>query len=398
MSGTLPHELLAAILAEIDDFRTLKNCSLASTALRDPSQRLLLRSLTLGGDEPKYAAAAALLRTSPHVAAYFTTLSFLLPAAVAPSDDTDSLREVLPKLTNVRICYILGTIGGLRPWHEVPAPLAASLFAFLHRAPLAQLHIIAFAALPTDILCAFLSTAPTLSFLGVAAAADTNPEIADAPSSLGVQNLLLTACSTVVDALTSPALSARLPNLRAICADPDLEYGHRMLSAFAHQLQHIELERSGIDFRREAASAPPAPLPPMPLLRSANLAIAFDPRETPHLIARISSLLFHNPPNLYLQHLRIACSDIQRWPVDPYMEPATIAALDALLADSSLRTVRWALHVLPKHVGEFAAFANGMERGMPRFTGEDRGGRLVVERWEVVRELGDWVGVAAKYM
>jgi hypothetical protein len=42
-----PQELLDAVVAELEDVESLKSCSLAGSPLRSPSQRKLMRSLTL---------------------------------------------------------------------------------------------------------------------------------------------------------------------------------------------------------------------------------------------------------------------------------------------------------------------------------------------------------------
>ncbi|KAJ7877778.1 hypothetical protein B0H13DRAFT_2346940 [Mycena leptocephala] len=57
----LPQELLDAIVNEVHDMETLKNCPLAGYTLREPRRQ-------------NYAAACKLLEESPHIAHYITRL------------------------------------------------------------------------------------------------------------------------------------------------------------------------------------------------------------------------------------------------------------------------------------------------------------------------------------
>ncbi|KAJ7330984.1 hypothetical protein DFH08DRAFT_1084069 [Mycena albidolilacea] len=86
----LPQELFDAIVQNIDDHPTLKLCALAAPQLRDPSQRILLHSVTLrgGGWVGNYPTERAILQHSPHIATYITDLTVNirgLPADALPS-------------------------------------------------------------------------------------------------------------------------------------------------------------------------------------------------------------------------------------------------------------------------------------------------------------------------
>ncbi|KAJ7236047.1 hypothetical protein B0H12DRAFT_131279 [Mycena haematopus] len=161
---SLPQELLLAIIHEIDDIPSLKACALTGSMFRDASQRVLLRSLTLKGD---MQAAHTLLVESPHVATYITRLSIRFPlsqglgmAKIEALQPT--IQKIMVKLVNVHQCI-------LNFWEDLdqtPA-LVSTLFDFLERQPLRELHVRDASGVSPASLLRLLTTAPVVFFFDV---------------------------------------------------------------------------------------------------------------------------------------------------------------------------------------------------------------------------------------
>jgi hypothetical protein len=243
----IPHELVAAFVEHIDDTQSLKACALAGRSFREPSQRLLFRSLRLGlRDPPNYSSASNLLRDSPHVAKYFTRLIYAFPGSDTTPAEVDDLCAVLHKLSNVCHCQIFGrTVPYF--WRDLSPKLALSVAQFLQRQRLSQFHVYWFDALPAAVLTLFLAAAPTIT-LHCVSIDETSVVASDhPPTALTVQNLLLSGFPTAViaDAIVSPEFLPRMSNLRKLAVDPVWKPGKKLLSAFAHQLEHVRLEHTG---------------------------------------------------------------------------------------------------------------------------------------------------------
>jgi hypothetical protein len=82
----LPQELFDAIVQNIDDHPALQSCALAGPQLRDPSQRILLQSVTLrgGGWAGNYPRERVILQHSPHIATYITDLTVYISGRPGP--------------------------------------------------------------------------------------------------------------------------------------------------------------------------------------------------------------------------------------------------------------------------------------------------------------------------
>ncbi|KAJ7458165.1 hypothetical protein FB451DRAFT_1564021 [Mycena latifolia] len=145
----VPHDVVDAIIDELDDIEALKTCSLAGTLFRDTSQRILLRSMTLtnsANPSKNYRAACTLLKVSPHIAIYARRLQIQIPS-VHDSADTSSLQDVLSKLANVQQC-IVDSSDGLLTWNKLTPAVRSSFFSFLSRQRLRELRVQFIKALP----------------------------------------------------------------------------------------------------------------------------------------------------------------------------------------------------------------------------------------------------------
>ncbi|KAH8817683.1 hypothetical protein DL96DRAFT_1715409 [Flagelloscypha sp. PMI_526] len=88
----LPRELIWRIIALVPDDHSLHACSLVSTNFVDPAQQVLFKSVYLGYSQS--ARLLPILQSSPHIAAYITSLSLF--------KCTSDIIELLPLLSQVR--------------------------------------------------------------------------------------------------------------------------------------------------------------------------------------------------------------------------------------------------------------------------------------------------------
>ncbi|KAJ6457258.1 hypothetical protein C8R45DRAFT_943224 [Mycena sanguinolenta] len=149
----LPQELVYAIVQGIDETPSLKSCALAGSIFRDAAQRLLLRSLTLKGDDVQ--PAYVFLDESPHIASYITRLRMTLERAHSEDDSQrQSLQQILSKLVNVRQCVLSFYFSHIPTF----------LFEFLERQPLRELNIDPTYGLSPASILRLLTVAPVVSF------------------------------------------------------------------------------------------------------------------------------------------------------------------------------------------------------------------------------------------
>jgi hypothetical protein len=159
MAMPLPQELLDVVVDELGaDIPSLKACSLTHRMMRIPSQRLLLHSLTLGGDgsrSPHYSDAHALLDESAHIAEYVTRLRIQLPKTLTVAD-SDSIQHVLRKLKKVRRCIIAGPAQDWDSslwyrWKSIPPAVQSALIEFISDGMVRELHVVAVHDIPCPV-------------------------------------------------------------------------------------------------------------------------------------------------------------------------------------------------------------------------------------------------------
>ncbi|KAJ7677746.1 hypothetical protein DFH06DRAFT_559671 [Mycena polygramma] len=394
---TLPQELIHAIVEEIEESQSLKTCALIDTRFREPCQRILFSSLTLGladcDPAPHYTsnyttpAILALLLESPHIALYFKRLKWMLPEQDVALEEVEALKEVLTELRQVQYCEMIGGQEDLRPWSTVPPGLDLVIVEFIQRQRLTQLHVLSLAAVPIAMLIHFLDAAPTVSLLW-ASVVDEVIEHSSAP--FVVQNLFLSSCANVAKRFVDGVFLRRLENVRKLWMDPDWECGPELLAAFSHQLEYLRLEHtdSTIPAPNEFAS----PRLPLPSLQSATIAIEFGDLDAPAFIARIASILTAPPPTF--RELCISCSPAGN--VSPAAElalaPGTMEAVESLIRPWTITPpIRWRLSLdidNPLDNDFFDEFAASLRAGMATLHSQ---GRLIVQRYPTSDwELDSW--------
>ncbi|KAJ7824029.1 hypothetical protein B0H13DRAFT_2375738 [Mycena leptocephala] len=118
--------------------------------MRVPSQRLLFRSLTLGGDgsRPHYRAAHALLDGSSHIAEYVVHVRMKPPISAG---DIEDIEHVLSKL-KVRRCTIAGPAEDRNSnrylWESIPPAVQSAPIDSFSGGMVRELYVVAVHDIP----------------------------------------------------------------------------------------------------------------------------------------------------------------------------------------------------------------------------------------------------------
>ncbi|KAJ7288953.1 hypothetical protein C8J57DRAFT_1281660 [Mycena rebaudengoi] len=328
----IPQELLDDIVCELDDLDSLKACSLAGSILRYPCQRVLLRSLTVMGlqrtlSNPKgYAAAARLLRESPHIAGYVSRLKISL-GRPPPDSDFNDLYAVLARLRNVQRCSVRDSRTGGR-WQKnfLPPELVSALVEFFSRQPLLHLEFLRLEGLPPIL---FLGVTPSLLFDDVSTPGQL--EFSPPAHRCNLEQLVLTDIRTrsehVYDLLALPQLrSWTAARLRRLSIDPQFTLCPTLVSAAASTLEYICFECT----EPYPAQLATIPLPPLPALRIVHFFFGSRINPISCLLDVISQYILAPGATPALRDVVITYR-ILAWD-PPVPEPNSLAALDAALA------------------------------------------------------------------
>ncbi|KAJ7620213.1 hypothetical protein FB45DRAFT_1062565 [Roridomyces roridus] len=378
----LPPEIIDAIICKVDDTATLKSCSLVSSSLfRYPSQRRLFRSLTLNGwaTPPNYDTVSTLLDESPHIAAYFTHLSVVLPDEVPSIPDIKSLKRVLNKLSNVRWCML---DGGTLSW--TPAFHAPFLRFLARQRSLRELHVDSFSAIPQDVMLELLIAAPGLSFKSTSVDAASRLRCRSPPNwarilSRPVERLAVEERSSSVSEFLNEGQLAKLAGqMRFLSVVFDCEESMRLVHGCAETLEHLRF--NGI------AESPTSQLNAhFPSLRSVEFVLSSDNLASGWLVDTLQALLRPTlAPRLSRITLTVACA---AQPDSPALDAgclATLASLDAALTSvqPAAEEVRvcWQFDVPEATTSvHMQQLYDCVRKGMPRAREK---GRLVFEQFK----------------
>ncbi|KAJ7438397.1 hypothetical protein B0H11DRAFT_2104985 [Mycena galericulata] len=155
---SLPPELIDSILHEVEDTKTLKACAIVASAFREPSQRILLRSVTVGGTRKNYQTVSDILQKSAHIASYIRLLSFYLPSKDTPPAAVDFLPELLAKFTHLSYLTVYGD--GC-PWDAVSTGITDAVEKLIRERCLEGLYIMYIEELPANLLALIFSSVST---------------------------------------------------------------------------------------------------------------------------------------------------------------------------------------------------------------------------------------------
>ncbi|KAJ6517277.1 hypothetical protein C8R47DRAFT_250978 [Mycena vitilis] len=260
----IPQELIDAIVGEVDEFdlESLRACSLVGQAFRYPSQRILLRSITVkfwdSWPSKSPSAVIALFEESAHIVPYITRLTISLRF---PTLEFEGLEHIFSLLVNVRRC----AISSFGQEIAFTRTMAGPFLPFLARQPLRELHLAKLSDFP---VADFLRMAPSISFTAVT----PSLAMADAPAEASpvIRDLVLHPGSDALVAFFStppvrPSVSALSRRLSVV---PDKSHANPLVTLAARCLEHVH-------FNCITTLESPMQLHPLPLLHLLEFRVSF---------------------------------------------------------------------------------------------------------------------------
>ncbi|KAJ7036927.1 hypothetical protein C8F04DRAFT_1180950 [Mycena alexandri] len=270
----IPQDLIKVIVSCLEDRESLEASSLVSSAFCEPSQRILLSSLTLADHHhpgpPTYVAASTLLEESPHIASYITRLCIELPGPTATPGALQALQQILGKLENVDSCIVAGETR--LKWKNIDGTLILSLHNFISRVSLQQLHVLRIDKIPLAVFVKLLEAAPLLAFsCTTVSAKEADLSAVPAPQSRVPERLILEmGAHGICDLLARPELAGFTAGLKDLKVMPHYaRIGSAGLAgSAASTLTHLRLDFTGLVMRTIA-------MPPLPALTSLDVSVLF---------------------------------------------------------------------------------------------------------------------------
>jgi hypothetical protein len=246
----VPQELVDTIVSELEDVASLKACSLAGSAFRSPSQRILLRSLTL--EPTNYRAFSIFLEESPHVATYIICLHVHLPSSRSTSEEDEFFIQVLSRPANVRRCIVHGDL--IYDWTRLTPRMVSAVLGFLAQQPLRELRVLDLGHIPLLAFSRLLSAAPTVSFHRASVTESLEDISAVFPPDVSFLTRL-GACRGVCKVLARPqfaAYTATLRHLEIQITSGDDRYAHvlSIICSAAHTLTDLQFACEGASWSR----------------------------------------------------------------------------------------------------------------------------------------------------
>lgn len=249
----LPQELIDAIIAQVDDRKTLRACSLVASSSVFPSQSLLFHTIDL--DTPRvlsrkkaYARLLHVLTLNPHLGTHVRSLrlgddSDCFSASrsfsrswIAQAKNLPQLFQFLPQLEVFSLTFNSDEMN----WKSIPAE-TRSAFARLFRLPTLQaVSLELICGFPTQLLCGLMRLKQlSLSCVDV----DVNDIHSHSVSELRGLHLRGTPPPTI--AAISRCLLKSSPTLRRLAITPTLEPGfcvaiHQLMIAVGSNITHFE--------------------------------------------------------------------------------------------------------------------------------------------------------------
>ncbi|KAJ6571473.1 hypothetical protein B0H19DRAFT_1130051 [Mycena capillaripes] len=345
----IPPELVEAIVCEVNDFASLKACSLAGFAFRYSSQRILLRYLTLGdwarGPKTSCRAVSIFLQESPHIAAYITCLKIYLSIAATSSEERESLLNILRLLPNVRRCIVDGDSARYL-WSDLTEQIVSVLLDFLARQPLRDLHVLALLRVPLPAFFHLLRAAPTIYFFDVSIAGDPGdlPALPPPHPSSMTRLGLAVRCQTICKLLARPQLAFYTAALRHLEVRLDNSYvhGRALICSSAHTLSRLH-------FNCRAASTvfPDDTLSYLPVLRYIEFRIELCAYTNPWFANVILAILVPNAAPALAELVVTFPVQIIESDLPPGISSNLLHALDAgLVAHPAAPSITWRLDLL----------------------------------------------------
>ncbi|KAJ7934068.1 hypothetical protein B0H13DRAFT_1951680, partial [Mycena leptocephala] len=353
-------ELVDAIVQELLDSRSLIACTLVGSAFREPSQRILLRSATLGGETTSYGMVRRIVHNSPRIASYVRMLHLILPAVDTALTEIESLQQVLGTFANVHQLIIQGRTDDGR-WDRLPPSVAHPLVNLIQHPKLEGLHLLYIRYFPADLLA---SSAATFSFRGGSVAVVPS-WVADHPKNHNMENLILFPdCKIRGDVLLSSFVRCA-SKLRRLWVCPDPRYMRTVVASSAGTLEELYLDCHELNL----AGYTTPPLPVLPSIRFVCVRLDFTDRNMRWFIDTMCALLSSAAKEIIVAYVPDYVSLQSR-----VLAPETMRHLnDALRGRPVFPSIRWRLSFDGNALREFAA---AVERGIPQ---AHESGKQIVE-------------------
>ncbi|KAJ7468238.1 hypothetical protein B0H11DRAFT_2045989 [Mycena galericulata] len=377
----IPQELIDCIIDELHDIESLKSCTLTARSFRDPSQRKLLRSLTLQYS-PNYSAVYSLLKKSPHIAKYVKRLTIRMHHDTSGAHGHWKKHEkVLGKLGGVRWCKIFGQYSGTA-WNSLTPGVRSAFIDFILHQPLRELHVYFISGIP---LVVFLNAPPLIVLEDVDpgeqdALSLTKPHTSVFTSNGGISTIHLRPAKDLVlhegteeicAWILRPEFVSFIAALRRLSVDPEHDSARNLIHAAAQTLEHLHL----CSYLDSIQNYPV--LPPLPALRFFEAVLGLPEEPITPILNSISAMLSSDTsPNLI--EIDLTFWNCVNWDYLPPCVPdaRVLAALDTALTDHpAVPTLRWRMYDVQ---GDPAAFVTIIRDGMPR--ARDKG-QLVIEEF-----------------
>ncbi|KAJ6592594.1 hypothetical protein B0H19DRAFT_1088104 [Mycena capillaripes] len=293
---TIPQEIIDSILGEVDDVGSLKSCALVAPKFCQPSQRILLRSLTVesgykDSHPSNYTAVFRLLWESPHIAVYIRKLTIRLSVGHTALQDIETLRWILAKMTKVQYCTLTVKYIQDTRWSCIHPTLSSIILDFITKQRLRSITLACLQDITLPVLLRLITSTSRLNcaFLGGDPQGKRLQDV-ERQCSTSLDCLILDSDSRyVTDLLARPESEARTRKLHRLA----VTYANSMvfICRAAATLKHIRLNCPGFQIQSEII---PFEFPPLPSLRFIEIALHFWNRDEPWLIDLISRILTSN--------------------------------------------------------------------------------------------------------
>ncbi|KAJ7438379.1 hypothetical protein B0H11DRAFT_590761 [Mycena galericulata] len=412
---TIPQELIDSILNEVTDMETLKACALVASIFRPASQRILLRSVVLGGDTTpqRYQTVWDNLQESPRIASYVRTLLLILPdQEVFPEAGSSLLPALMGKLTNVSQLLLTGATE-YSSWDDLPPGMAEMVLDVIRQPALEGFHILSIGQVPIDLLGLVCFSVASTSLVGGSINFQTSTplEISPTSSTITLENLLFfDDCENLGDILANKYFVPCMANLRRLWVRLGEGDIGTILAAAAPKLEELYFDCTGMpsfarwppcdyiatyllphaDLNFDEFPTPEGPLPDLPSLRFAGIRLEFDDRDRPWVVDTLCALLSSSTTEEVV--ITYPCEYIFQ-PEIWTLSPTTMDALNKVLRGRTVfPRLRWRLDFddMDDDDGTFLRdFKAAVEEGIP--IARDKG-KLVVECVSLGERLFTWPG------
>ncbi|KAF7347201.1 hypothetical protein MVEN_01475000 [Mycena venus] len=153
MLSDLPQELIEKILVALD-VECLRSCSLVSSSLLAPSQRVIFRSLLI--PNACFPKAQSLFAAAPHISGYVRDLHVELLPKVSPQNQNGVLSFILTSCHHLQFLCVGGRT--LAEWDDMPLPLQSTVHDVLASANLHTLILVGICNVPSSFISHVLSS------------------------------------------------------------------------------------------------------------------------------------------------------------------------------------------------------------------------------------------------